>query len=39
MSVGGRASSSRGSILRRGHTLLPNLSIAGKREAKCESTE
>ncbi|VDN83827.1 unnamed protein product [Brugia pahangi] len=39
MSVGGRASSSRGSILRRGRALLPNLSIAGKREAKCGSTE
>ncbi|KAM3722618.1 DNA-directed RNA polymerase III subunit [Dirofilaria immitis] len=35
MSVGGRGSSSRG---RRGHAPLPNLSIAGKRETKCEST-
>ncbi|EFO24367.1 hypothetical protein LOAG_04113 [Loa loa] len=38
MSVGGRGSSSRGSILKRGHAPLPNLSIAGKRETKCEST-
>ncbi|VDO38652.1 unnamed protein product [Onchocerca flexuosa] len=38
MSVGGRGSSSRGSILKRGHVPLPNLSIAGKRETKCEST-
>uniref|UniRef100_A0A0R3RG51 DNA-directed RNA polymerase III subunit RPC4 n=1 Tax=Elaeophora elaphi TaxID=1147741 RepID=A0A0R3RG51_9BILA len=38
MSVGGRGSSSRGSTLRRGHVPLPNLSIAGKRETKCEST-
>ncbi|KAL4003476.1 RNA polymerase III RPC4 family protein [Acanthocheilonema viteae] len=38
MSVGGRGSSSRGNISRRGHAPLPNLSIAGKRETKCEST-
>ncbi|CAG9538164.1 unnamed protein product [Cercopithifilaria johnstoni] len=38
MSVGGRGNSSRGNTLRRGHAPLPNLSIAGKRETKCEST-
>ncbi|VDK77187.1 unnamed protein product [Litomosoides sigmodontis] len=37
MSVGGRGSSSRTSSSRRGHAPLPNLSIAGKRETKCES--
>uniref|UniRef100_A0A915PXH3 DNA-directed RNA polymerase III subunit RPC4 n=1 Tax=Setaria digitata TaxID=48799 RepID=A0A915PXH3_9BILA len=38
MSVGGRGSSSRGNILKRGNVPLPNLSIAGKRETKCEPT-
>lgn len=38
MSVGGRGNSSRGSILKRSHAPLPNLSVSGKREIKCEPT-